>query len=478
MQSSSSYEEHHSGLMAGGGLSVSIGGSKLATTDQTSNVTNNASTVGSLNGNLSIQAGNTLHVTGSDLVAGQNLTGTAANVIVDAATDAAHQAHTERTSKSGLTIGLSGSIGDAINAAISETQAARNSSSGNDRAAALHAMAAAGDAALAGMGAYKLMNGATGAQAPSIRIQLSVGSSHSSSQSTEDQAMQRGSSIQAGGHSDVRRDRQRHARRRQHHGRRFGCECEGCAARRKEPGDPRQHDEHGRDAEFEFVVGGELRGVDRHERHRRVGVSASMQRAHGDGNSNAAMQNNTHVKGADNVTIVSGGDTNITGSDVKGGTVTANVGGNLNVASVQDTTVSTAHQSSMSAGFSISETGGQRELQRAERACGRELCRRERAGGHRGGIGRLRRQCEGQHRPEGRIYRRYGRCVEEQPDDRDADVRRHRGSLTLQRGQQRDQRGCRCRLHGQGGRSWLGERFGRCGADDLAGCQWRSGRHG
>ncbi|CAN0628102.1 tRNA nuclease CdiA-2 [Burkholderia multivorans] len=355
MQSSSSYEEHHSGLMAGGGLSVSIGSSKLATTDQSSSVTNNASTVGSLNGNLSIQAGNTLHVTGSDLVAGQDVTGTAANVIVDAATDTAHQAHTERTSKSGLTIGLSGSIGDAINNAISETQAARNSSSGNDRAAALHAMAAAGDVAFAGMGAYKLLNGATGAQAPSIGIQLSVGSSHSSSQSSEDQAMQRGSSVQSGGTATFVATGN-------------GAPGDGnitisgsdvnakdvlLAAKNQvnlvntTNTDVTQSSNSSSGASFGVSIG--TNGI---------GVSASMQRAHGDGNSNAAMQNNTHVKGADTVAIVSGGDTNIIGSDVKGGAVTANVGGNLNVASVQDTTVSTAHQSSMSAGFSISETGG------------------------------------------------------------------------------------------------------------------------
>jgi filamentous hemagglutinin len=57
------------------------------------------------------------------------------------------------------------------------------------------------------------------------------------------------------------------------------------------------------------------------------GVSASMSNAHGDGNSDAAIQSNTHVTGANSVTILSGGDTNIVGSDVSGGTVTANVGG-------------------------------------------------------------------------------------------------------------------------------------------------------
>ena len=85
-----------------------------------------------------------------------------------------------------------------------------------------------------------------------------------------------------------------------------------------------------------------------------VGVSGSMSNAHGDSSSNSATQNNTHVNGANSVTITSGGDTNIIGSDVTGGKVTANVGGNLDIKSVQDTTVSEAHQSSTSAGFSAS----------------------------------------------------------------------------------------------------------------------------
>ncbi|TKC77133.1 cell surface protein, partial [Trinickia terrae] len=88
------------------------------------------------------------------------------------------------------------------------------------------------------------------------------------------------------------------------------------------------------------------------------GISASMQNAHGDGNSDAAMQNNTHVNAMHSVTIVSGGDTNIVGANVNANQVVANIGGNLNLASVQDTTVSTAHQSSAGGGFSISEAGG------------------------------------------------------------------------------------------------------------------------
>lgn len=87
-------------------------------------------------------------------------------------------------------------------------------------------------------------------------------------------------------------------------------------------------------------------------------VSASASSAHGNGNSTAITQSNTHVTGANSVSITSGGDTNVIGAVVSGKQVTANVGGNLNVQSVQDTTVSAAHQSSAGGGFTISQGGG------------------------------------------------------------------------------------------------------------------------
>ncbi|MGU7776442.1 hemagglutinin repeat-containing protein, partial [Burkholderia sp. MR1-5-21] len=85
------------------------------------------------------------------------------------------------------------------------------------------------------------------------------------------------------------------------------------------------------------------------------GVLAAMSKAHGDGNSDLATQNNSHVNVANAVTIISGGDTNLIGANVSGNLVNADVGGNLNIASVQDTLTSAAHQSSTGGGFSISQ---------------------------------------------------------------------------------------------------------------------------
>ncbi|WP_269765165.1 hemagglutinin repeat-containing protein, partial [Burkholderia ubonensis] len=350
-QSSSYYQKQQSGLMTSG-LTVSFGNSKLATTDQASSVTNNASTVGSINGNLSISAGNSLHVTGSDLVAGKDLTGKAANVVIDSATDTGNRTHSQTTSSSGVTLGLSGSIGDAINGAYQQAQAAK-SGSGDSRATALHAIAAAGDAAI---GVASVTGGAlAGKGRPSIGVQVSVGSSHSRMDTSENQTTQRGSNVTAGGTTAL------------------------IATGNGAPGSGNitvaGSNVSGNDVLLAAKNQIDLQNTTNTDSTRSsnsssgssvgvsigtngIGVSASMSRAHGDGNSDAAMQNNSHVTGANSVTMISGGDTNVIGSNVSGRTVAADVGGNLNMRSVQDTTVSSAHQSSVGGGISVSTMGG------------------------------------------------------------------------------------------------------------------------
>ncbi|PVX82656.1 hemagglutinin repeat-containing protein [Paraburkholderia unamae] len=357
MQSSGSYAEKRTGLGTSG-LTVTAGTSKLATTDQESSVTNNASTVGSINGNLSMQAGNTLHVTGSDVVAGGNVTGMASNIIIDSATDTAHQAQTQKTSSSGISIGLSGSVGDAINNAYAQGQSVGHSAgSGNDRAAALHVIAAGGDAALAGFGAYDMVkNGVSKAPgAPSIGVQVSVGSSKSQSQSSEDQTTQRGSNVTAGGTAAfvATGDGTPGSGNVTVAGSNVSANDVLLAAKNQvnvvntTNTDSTRSSNSSNSASVGASVG--TNGF---------GVSAAMSNAHGDANSDAQIQNASHVNGTNSVTVISGGDTNITGSQVNGGKVVADVGGNLNVASVQDVTTSAAHQSSAGGGFSISQAGG------------------------------------------------------------------------------------------------------------------------
>nr|WP_232448296.1 hemagglutinin repeat-containing protein [Burkholderia ubonensis] len=352
LQSSSYYDKKESGLMSGGGLSVSIGSSSLKTTSQTTEVSNNGSTIGSLNGNLSITAGNDLHVTGSDLIAAKNLSGTGANVTIDAAQDASHRGETQEVSKSGLTLALKAPVIDAVSNAVGQSRATGNSQDG--RAAALHGMAAASVAWDANMAAGDLVRTLGAGETPQFKVEVSVGSSHSKSAFSEDSVTNRGSSVAAGGTAAFAATGkgQPGSGNVTIAGSNVNANDVILAAKNQvnivntTDTDSTRSTNESKSASLGVSVG--TGGF---------GVSAAMSKANGDGNSDLATQNNSRVNASNGVTVISGGDTNIIGSNVKGNQVNADVGGNLNIASVQDTLSSAAHRSSSGGGFSISQGG-------------------------------------------------------------------------------------------------------------------------
>ncbi|WP_155626441.1 hemagglutinin repeat-containing protein [Burkholderia diffusa] len=352
LQSSSYYDKKESGLMAGGGLSVSVGSSSLKTTSQTNEVSNNGSTIGSLKGNVSITAGNDLHVTGSDLLAAQNLSGTGANVTIDSAQDSHHRGETQEVSKSGVTLALKAPVIDAVSNAVGQSRAAGNSQDG--RAAALHGMAAASAAWDANMAAGDVVRALGAGETPQFKVEVSVGSSHSKSAFSEDSVTNRGSNVNAGGTVAFAStgNGQPGSGNVTIAGSNVNANDVILAAKNQvnivntTDTDSTRSTNESKSASVGVSVG--TGGF---------GVSAAMSKANGDGNSDLATQNNSHVNAANGVTIISGGDTNIIGSNVKGNQVNADVGGNLNIVSVQDTLSSAAHQSSSGGGFSISQGG-------------------------------------------------------------------------------------------------------------------------
>ncbi|KVL01891.1 hemagglutinin repeat-containing protein [Burkholderia cepacia] len=352
LQSSSYYNKKESGLMSGGGLSVSVGSSSLKTTSQTTEVSNNASTIGSLKGNLSITAGNDLHVTGSDLIAAKNLSGAGANVTIDSAQDKNHRGETQEVSKSGLTLALKAPVIDAISNAVGQSRASSNSQDG--RAAALHGMAAASAAWDANVAAGDVVRALGAGETPQFKVEVSVGSSHSKSAFSEDSVTNRGSNVNAGGTVAFAAtgNGQPGSGNVTIVGSNVNANDVILAAKNQvnivntTDTDSTRSTNESKSASVGVSVG--TGGF---------GVSAAMSKANGDGNSDLATQNNSHVSAANNVTIISGGDTNIIGSNVKGNQVNADVGGNLNIVSVQDTLTSAAHQSSSGGGFSVSQGG-------------------------------------------------------------------------------------------------------------------------
>lgn len=88
-----------------------------------------------------------------------------------------------------------------------------------------------------------------------------------------------------------------------------------------------------------------------------VSASASASQSQGNSNGSDTSYTNTQVTAGNTASIISGGDTNLIGAVVTANTVKANVGGNLNIASLQDTSTYTSEQSSSSASVSFGKGG-------------------------------------------------------------------------------------------------------------------------
>jgi len=82
-----------------------------------------------------------------------------------------------------------------------------------------------------------------------------------------------------------------------------------------------------------------------------VNASASGSRGKGDGSDSDVT--NTHVNASNQLAMNSGGDTNIKGATASGKQVTANVGGNLNVGSQQDSSQYKSQQQSLGGSLSV-----------------------------------------------------------------------------------------------------------------------------
>ncbi|RAA07445.1 hemagglutinin repeat-containing protein, partial [Ralstonia pseudosolanacearum] len=183
-------EEKKSGFGAtGNGLSY---GNKQQTDIANDNANTYAgSLIGSTNGNVTLKAGGDLHLTGSQAVAGGDLTAIGRNVTIDAAAGTTHHDETHITKSSGFTLGLSGGAAGLMQAASSQMQDAADAK--DARASVLNGMAM-------GRSLYDAGN-ALGGKKPmdEVSVTLSWGTSQSKSTSTEDATRNQGSTLMAGG---------------------------------------------------------------------------------------------------------------------------------------------------------------------------------------------------------------------------------------------------------------------------------------
>ncbi|WP_435954718.1 hemagglutinin repeat-containing protein [Dryocola sp. BD626] len=210
-------EKKKSGLMSSGGIGFTVGkqSSKHEIDEKGTTQSQSVSTIGSSQGNVTITAGNQLHVGGADLVAAKDLNLTGDSVIVDPGYDQRTRTEKFEQKQSGLSVALSGTVGSALNTAVSTAQQARKESDGrvsalqNTKAALSGVQAAqayAHDNALTE--AANASNAATnrGADDPkaakgatnTIGITASYGSQSSKSETRTDSRRSQGSTLTAG----------------------------------------------------------------------------------------------------------------------------------------------------------------------------------------------------------------------------------------------------------------------------------------
>ncbi|EKJ3610124.1 hemagglutinin repeat-containing protein, partial [Escherichia coli] len=195
-------QEKKSGLMSSGGVGFSVGSQSLKVTDTATDSTQKGSTVGSVHGDVSLQAGNRLSANSADLIAGRDMALSGKEVSISAVTDRHVQTHTVEQKTSGLTLALSGTVGSALNTTVETVQAAK--SAGNSRLEALQGVKAALSGAQAvqagrlaeAQGNQKENNNAVG-------ISLSYGSQSSKSEQRAEQTVAKSSALTAGNNLSI-----------------------------------------------------------------------------------------------------------------------------------------------------------------------------------------------------------------------------------------------------------------------------------
>ncbi len=367
-QSSTYYQKQDSGLLTGGGLAVTFGSRSTAQQDQSSTVTNNASVVGSSNGNVSISAGKDAAITGSTVVAGQNIGIMGQNVTVNAAYDTYKNAQSQQFSQSGLSVGLGGGLvglGQTMAGAVRQ-----GTRSGDSRLAAVQGVAAAEQAyrsrsAIAGA-ASALSGGNVSEAAKGVQVQISIGSSHDSSNATTSITSAKGSSLIGNGNVSITAtgtpDAEGNAQAGTGNIAMTGATVLGknvaldandaitLQSAQSTERDTSSNSSSGWNAGAAIGVG----------KNTGISVFANGSNTHGQGNGSSVTQTDTTVAAGNTLTIKSGGDTTLAGARVSGDKVKADVGGNLTMTSLQDTSdySSNQHSAGVSGSFTFGTGGG------------------------------------------------------------------------------------------------------------------------
>ncbi|MGD8164925.1 hemagglutinin repeat-containing protein [Pantoea sp. FN0307] len=347
-------ETKKSGLMGSGGIGFTIGSSKSVhdLREKGTTQSQSISTVGSTGGDVAITSGGQTHIGGADLVAGKSLDINGDAVVIEPGHDKRTRDERFEQKKSGLTLALSGAVGEAINSAVATAQAAKSESDG--RLAALQAT----KTALSGVQAVLASQQATASGDPNNGVGISVSLTTQKSKSQQHQSSDtvNGSTLNAGkdltitangkgdsAHSGdiliggsqmkVAGDSTLNAAR--------DILLTGAASTQQSSG---KNSSSGGGVGLSFGVGSGSAGIS---------IFASVNGAKGKESGNGTRWSETTLDSGGNVALNSGRDATLNGAQVSGNKVTADIGRDLAISSQQDSDRYDSKQTSFGAGGSF-----------------------------------------------------------------------------------------------------------------------------
>ncbi|WP_244448884.1 hemagglutinin repeat-containing protein, partial [Escherichia coli] len=346
-------ETKKSGLTGTGGIGFTIGSSKTTHDRREAGTTQSqsASTIGSTAGNVSITAGKQAHISGSDVIANRDISITGDSVVVDPGHDRRTVDEKFEQKKSGLTVALSGTVGSAINNAVTSAQETKESS--DSRLKALQATKTALSGVQAGQAAT--MASATG-DPNATGVSLSLTTQKSKSQQHSESDTVSGSTLNAGNNlSVVATGKNRGDNRgdiviagsQLKAGGNTSLDAandillSGAANTQKTTG---RNSSSGGGVGVSIGAGGNGAGIS---------VFAGVNAAKGSEKGNGTEWTETTTDSGKTVTINSGRDTVLNGAQVNGNRIIADVGHDLLISSQQDTSKYDSKQTSVAAGGSF-----------------------------------------------------------------------------------------------------------------------------
>ncbi len=345
-------ETKKSGLMGTGGIGITIGSSKSTHDLREAGTTQSQSfsTVGSTGGNVVIAAGNQAHIGGADLIAGKDMSLSGSSVIIDPGHDKRTRDETFEQKKSGLTLALSGTVGSAINNAVTSAQDTKEESDG--RLKALQAT----KTVLSGVQAGQAAEAANLTADPNaMGVSLSLTTQKSKSQQHAESDAVTGSTLNAGNNLSITVN-----------GKGKGPNSGDiviAGSQLKAGGDTLL------DAKNDIILSGAANTQQSSGKNSSsgggVGVSigagkgagisvfANVNAAKGKDNGNGTDWTETTIDSGKTVTIKSGNDTMLNGAQVNGNKIVADVGHDLLMSSQQDSNKYDSKQNSVAAGGSF-----------------------------------------------------------------------------------------------------------------------------